>query len=225
LESIDENDSTFSAGSISSSLSSMNTLLAQFYQQGDSSSRSTGHQGKSKKSKQKIRSETNQQTLTRGGVGGVALEPLANPLPRIADSTSSVTPLGFKKILPSDSELFTFRLGDEEGEERREEVSGRRPSSGAASLSSTLMREGVVDCETPRVMTWTDLAYDPTEYSLQTTQLEPIFLGPLSAYQTKQLQEEGGEEEDDDDSHVIATSRSDQSDYEAEWDRASRKLR
>jgi hypothetical protein len=208
LESIDENDSVLSS-SVSSSVNTMKTLLTQYYQQG-----STSHHRKSKKSKQKTRSESDEHLIRSGG--GVALEPLPNPLPRVAD-----TSIGFKKILlsPSDAELLTFRVEEEE----REEDPGRRRTSGT-SLPSSSIRE-VVDCETPRVITWTDLTYDPTEYSLQTSQLEPIFLGPLSAYQTQQQQED---EEDNEDGinpgDVIATSRSDQSDYEADWDRASLKL-
>lgn len=127
----------------------------------------------------------------------IALEPLPNPLPL------SDTSIGFKKIPPSETELLTFRVEEEERDDFR------RPS-----ISSST-RE-MVDCETPRVITWTDLTYDPTEYSLQSTQLEPIFLGPLSAFQTPP-QEDGDE--------IITTSRSDQSDYEPDWNRASQKLR
>lgn len=79
-----------------------------------------------------------------------------------------------------------------------------------SSFSSSIAQKSssqVIDCETPRIPSWTDLIYEDIPIS------KPAVLQPLHLDRHIQDKEE-----------YAVTSRSDESDYEQEWHRANLKL-
>lgn len=188
LESIDENESTFSA-SVTSSLISVNTLLNRYSQ--------THNRAKGNKPKRKH--QTAGELSQSQSIPILGLEPLPSIVTK-GDSRAIISP---SIIHPSDhtsssEEILTFRVEEDDEEEK--------------DTQSVVSRTRQMDCETPRVITWTDLSYDPNEYH------------QIEFTKSLQLESLSVDKNDNKEEYVVATSRSDQSDYEIEWDRANRKI-
>lgn len=189
LESIDENDSTFST-SVSSSLFSISTLLNR---------QVTNRSTKGKGFKKKVRVEIDHPSPFSQSLGLEPLPSIATKVEEISLPPSTVPEISHLQT-PTDHEILTFRVEDDDEDEERDDRSIRTRNT--------------MDCETPRVITWTDLSYDPNEYVHHTDPLKSLQLQSLSVDQNIRNERE----------EYLTTSRSDQSDYEVEWDRAKRKI-
>jgi hypothetical protein len=194
LASIDENDD----GSLTSALSSSLHTLSSFFSQDHHQDQHLKEKRKDRKHKLPIVSSPVRTPPDSVSRGGVALTPLPNPLSQVeATPIVTMTPLSHLKPL---EEYLISRV------EKERDVPLRQ----------------VVDCETPRVITWTDLSYDPREYSHQSSSTKPILLKSLSIGKKAIVSHE--EEEETGTGAPVLTSRSDESDYEVEWDRAHRNI-
>jgi hypothetical protein len=201
LSSIDENDDDSVSSTLSSSLHTLSSFLSQdFDQEIERERRRRMKEKKKREQKEKTASNLSLSSLAvrtppdSYSRGGVALTPLMNPLSRPQSPALKIGG-GLSNLKPSE-ELQTFRLPTTERE---------------ALLGS----HSQVDCETPRVITWTDLSFDPREYSASSSSTKPIVLKSLSiGKKVMGSEQERGEGQ-------LMTSRSDESDYEAEWERAA----
>lgn len=100
-----------------------------------------------------------------------------------------------------------FENGFEDPATSRSNQSSKPSLNSLSYLPSSPITSQMFDCETPRIPTWTDLSYADIPVSKQ------IILQPLHLERKVQEKEE-----------YVATSRSDESDYEIEWNRANLKL-